>query len=135
MAERYAREKEEMQRKIFDIEEMLRRKESSWQSTAPAPAQPASYAVPQSHGRDDIQSIIREKDSYIEQLKTEKYEAMRNFEREKNRMAMDFDMERNKTKKTIDELEDAVRTLRKQKNELEEKVKVEMVRRAPFVYI
>ena len=44
------------------------------------------------------------------------------------RMAMDFDMERNKAKKTIDELEDALRTLKKQKAELEEKVTVTMVR-------
>ena len=43
-------------------------------------------------------------------------------------MAMDFDMERNKAKKTIDELEDALRTLKKQKTELEEKVTVETVR-------
>lgn len=113
-----------MRRKIFDFEEQLRRKESSWASSSPVPA---PYPSPTS-GRDDIQSILREKDSYIEQLKTEKYESVRNFEREKNRMAMDFDMERNKSKKTIDELEDALRTLRKQKAELEEKVTVEMVR-------
>jgi hypothetical protein len=43
-------------------------------------------------------------------------------------MAMDFDMERNKAKKTSDELEDALRTLKKQKAELEEKVTVETVR-------
>ena len=41
---------------------------------------------------------------------------------------MDFDMERNKAKKTVDELEDALRTLKKQKAELEEKVTYEMVR-------
>lgn len=113
-----------MRRKIFDFEEQLRRKESSWASSSPVHA---PYPSPSS-GREDIQSILREKDSYIEQLKTEKYESVRNFEREKNRMAMDFDMERNKSKKTIDELEDALRTLRKQKAELEEKVTVEMVR-------
>ena len=37
-------------------------------------------------------------------------------------------MERNKAKKTIDELEDALRALKKQKAELEEKVTVTMVR-------
>lgn len=41
---------------------------------------------------------------------------------------MDFDMERNKAKKTVDELEDALRALKKQKTELEEKVTVTMVR-------
>ena len=41
---------------------------------------------------------------------------------------MDFDMERNKAKKTADELEDALRTLKKQKAELEEKVTVTTVR-------
>ena len=128
MAERLSREKEEMRRKVFEIEEQMRRKEASWQPTSFAPA-PAPFPSPGSHGgRDDIQSILREKDSYIEQLKTEKYESVRNFEREKNRMAMDFDMERNKAKKTVDELEDALRTLKKQKAELEEKVTVEMVR-------
>lgn len=74
-----------MRRKIFDIEEQFRRKESTWPSPSPAPVQPAPYTSPVSHGRDDIQSILREKDSYIEQLKTEKYESVRNFEREKNR--------------------------------------------------
>ena len=43
-------------------------------------------------------------------------------------MAMDFDMERNKAKKTADELEDALRTLKKQKAELEGKVTVTTVR-------
>ena len=80
---RYSQEKEDMRRKIFDIEEQLRRKQTSWQSTSPAPASPAPYPSP--HGREDIQGILREKDSYIEQLKTEKYESVRNFEREKNR--------------------------------------------------
>jgi hypothetical protein len=69
-----------MRRKIFEIEEELRRKSSTSVSVHPAP-----YPSPVSHGRDDIQSILREKDSYIEQLKTEKYESVRNFEREKNR--------------------------------------------------
>lgn len=128
MTEHYGKEKEEMRRKIFDIEEQMRRKEMSWQSSSPAPVHHAPYPGQQMHGRDDMQSVVREKDSYIEQLKTEKYEGLRNFEREKNRMIMDSDMERNKSKKTIDELEDTVRSLRKQKNELEEKVKDEIVR-------
>lgn len=70
-----------MRRKVFDIEEQLRRKETSWQSPGSAVG-----SHPGSHGRDDFQSIIREKDSYIEQLKAEKYEFVRNVEREKNRL-------------------------------------------------
>jgi hypothetical protein len=70
-----------MRRKIFDIEEQMRRKVSS-----PAPVHTSPYPSPVSHGRDDMQGILREKDSYIEQLKTEKYESVRNFEREKNRL-------------------------------------------------
>ena len=73
---------------MFDIEEQMRRKESSWQSSVSAPVQSAPYPSPVSHGREDIQSILREKDSYIEQLKTEKYESVRNFEREKNRLVL-----------------------------------------------
>ena len=72
-----------MRRKIFEIEEQLRRKQTSWQLSSPAPQSPAPYQSPSS--REDIQGILREKDSYIEQLKTEKYESVRNFEREKNR--------------------------------------------------
>ena len=78
---RLDQEREEMRRKIFDIEEQMRRKVSS-----PAPVHASPYPSPVSHGRDDMQGILREKDSYIEQLKTEKYESVRNFEREKNRL-------------------------------------------------
>ena len=74
-----------MRRKIVDIEEQLRRN-----SSTSGPVHPAPYPSPVSHGRDDIQSILREKDSYIEQLKTEKYESVRNFEREKNRLVLNY---------------------------------------------